>query len=785
MRSHAARWGLVFSFVSVGLTGTSSLASASGFEAHRLWSVRGDQQEGAKFGSAVASAGDVNGDGRPDLIVGAPGHDGAAGPACGKVFVYYNSAAGLPSSPSWSAEGEQAGSRFGEAVASAGDVNGDGFDDIVIGSPGLNLIPPEYHLYGGGRLYVYFGSAQGLSLTPASVVDGGHYDLGYVDGIGTAVAAGDFNGDGYADVVGAQTSAHGIGAAAVFYGSAGGVSAVDSWGSAGRWGDSLGVGDVNGDGYDDPVVTSFDHESYIVYAFLYFGSPTGLLPGTPTTGPPGQLVDWGSVMIGDLDRDGIDDVVAIPVRTPSGDSLFPYQAVYRGSATGPGQAKPLAGVFDPLGRLALLGDVNGDGFPDFVAQDRGNPGAPDLGTFVFQFGSATGFRPLSEGMGALAGVIAAARDVNGDGYDDIVVGEAANERVTVYRGGTDWSFRATADVSVAQVVGVSGEFDITVSNAGPDTVRVRLVDHFPPALGTPGWSCLWSGSSTATCLNYQQQGGGGSGDIDEVVTLSPGGSITFSSPWPNPAYFPVANTASIVLPDWVVDPDLTNNQSTVVFGPAQDALFADGFESGGFSAWSSTSGSGVAVVPGAALEGSYGLQVRTPSSGAAVVRDDTPNGEGAYHARFRFDPNGFGSHGGGGAAAARAATRTILFNGHSLNSSQPRFEAVLAVERGKLYLVGRAAVDGGTMAETARAALTDAPHVIDVGWRRATGPGANNGLFVLEIDGAPAGTLSGLDNDAGGGLDSVELGLATSGTRPPPGPHRTVFADSFESWRLQ
>jgi hypothetical protein len=110
---------------------------------------------------------------------------------------------------------------------------------------------------------------------------------------------------------------------------------------------------------------------------------------------------------------------------------------------------------------------------------------------------------------------------------------------------------------------------------------------------------------------------------------------------------------------------------------------------------------------------------------------------------------------------------------------------VLALERGKLYVVGRAAVDGGTMAETAQAGLADAPHVIDVGWRRATGPGANNGLFVLEIDGSVAGTQSGLDNDAGGGLDSVQLGLATSGTRPPPGPHRTVFADSFESWRLQ
>jgi hypothetical protein len=338
MRLRASLPVFLFPAVVGTLTGSASLATASGFDAHRLRGVVGDQP-GAKFGSAVASAGDVNGDGRPDLIVGAPAHDGAAGAACGKVFVYYNSAAGLPSSPSWSAEGEQAGARFGEAVASAGDVNGDGFDDIVIGSPGLNLTPPEYHLYGGGRLYVYFGSAQGLSPTPASTVGGGTYDLGYVDGIGTAVAAGDFNGDGYADVVGAQTSAHAIGAAAVFYGSAGGISAVDSWGADGRWGDLLGVGDVNGDGYDDLVVTSFDHESYDVYAILYFGSPTGLLPGTPTTGPPGQSVDWGTVMIGDLDRDGVDDVVAVELARSSYGSLgFPYHSVYRGPP--PALARP-------------------------------------------------------------------------------------------------------------------------------------------------------------------------------------------------------------------------------------------------------------------------------------------------------------------------------------------------------------------------------------------------------------------------------------------------------------
>jgi hypothetical protein len=275
----------------------------------------------------------------------------------------------------------------------------------------------------------------------------------------------------------------------------------------------------------------------------------------------------------------------------------------------------------------------------------------------------------------------------------------------------------------------------------------------------------------------------GVGDIDHTVTLLPGGSITFVISLGN-VFLPVANTASIVVPEWVVDPDLSNNQSTVVLGPPQQAIFSDGFESGDVSAWASKSAGGLAVLAGAALEGHYGLQVTASRSGAAVVRDATPNREGAYHARFRFDPNGFGTP-AAGTASRRPASRTVLLSGRAQGAAGPRFELVLHVEGGKLFLIGRAATDSGTLIETARAAVADVPHVIDVGWRRSDGPDANDGLFLFQIDGSPAGSLPALDNDAGGGVDSVELGLAISGIRPPPGAHRTVFVDSFESWRLQ
>jgi FG-GAP repeat/FG-GAP-like repeat len=754
------------------VAGFSSPVLASGFKAHRLWSFRGDQQEGAKFGAAAASAGDVNGDGRPDLIVGAPTHDGAAGPACGKVFVFYNSAAGLPSTPSWTAEGEQPGSRFGEAVASAGDVNGDGFDDVIVGSPGFIGYDPFYPIViYRGRIYVYYGSAQGLLPTPAFSAYGGEEVSVFKDGLGGAVASGDFNGDGYADIVAAQRTRWN-GGASVYYGSAEGPSPRISWRGGGSWqGHSLAIGHVNGDGYDDLIIASQSEEigNLNPWALLTFGSPTGLVPLGPEGPAPELTFFWSDAVIADLDQDGFSDLVTIRHEFHP-DQFVPHHALYRGSATGHNKIDDLGGVFDTYGRLELIGDLNGDGFPDFIAQD----GA----TFFLYFGSTSLVRSLPDGVGTLSGIVTGARDVDGDGFDDIVVGDATNERVDVYRGGRDWSFPATADVSVAQTPWHDGDatfIETIVTNAGRETMRVRLVDHFPPAIASAGWYCGRRDGSVAAACMTQTYLGGSIGDIDAVITLGPGGSIVFYVSV-GVVSLPVVNTASIVLPDGVVDPDLSNNQSTVPLGPPLPGIFADSFESGGLSAWSSHSARGLAVLAEAALEGQKGLAVTLPRSGAAVVHDDTPSNEGTYNARFRFDPNGFGTLGiepnGAGNTTAGRVYRTVLFSGGS------PFELVLEVEDGKLFLVGHAAGAG-----TSRATITDAPHVIEVAWQRATAWDAIDGRFELQIDGAPAGSLLGLGD--GGGVESVELGLALGANRPPPSPHRTVFLDSFESWRFR
>jgi hypothetical protein len=139
------------------------------------------------FGVSVASAGDFNGDGSPDFIIGAQqaGYEG-------KAFIYYGGPS-LDATPDFTLTGESTGAltAFGASVASAGDMNEDGFDDVIVGAP----------WYGGGgnkpgRAYVFFGGA-----APDAVPDRVFSGAGFYDQLGTVVgSAGDLNGDGHPDL---------------------------------------------------------------------------------------------------------------------------------------------------------------------------------------------------------------------------------------------------------------------------------------------------------------------------------------------------------------------------------------------------------------------------------------------------------------------------------------------------------------------------------------------------------------------------------------------------------
>jgi RHS repeat-associated protein len=251
--------------------------SADGLSASADWTAESDQGD-AQLGDTVGTAGDVNGDGYADAVVGAFYYDDGQTDE-GKVWVYHGSADGLGTSADWTAEGNQYGAYFGSLVGTAGDVNGDGdgYSDVVVGASKYDNGQADE-----GRAYVYHGSADGLSASPNWTAEGNQYDARFGATVGTA---GDVNGDGYADmVVGTQMYDSGQtdeGKVWVYHGSADGLGASADWTAEGnQTGARLGTlattaGDVNGDSYADLIVGAQLYDNNQTdegRAFVYYGN---------------------------------------------------------------------------------------------------------------------------------------------------------------------------------------------------------------------------------------------------------------------------------------------------------------------------------------------------------------------------------------------------------------------------------------------------------------------------------------------------------------------------------
>ena len=201
-----------------------------------------------------------------------------------------------------------------------------------------------------------------------------------------------------------------------------------------------------------------------------------------------------------------------------------------------------------------------------------------------------------------------------------------------------------------------------------------------------------------------------------------------------------------------------------------DLIFADSFESGNFSAWTSASigGGDLSVTTSAALVGSNGMQAVINDTTAMYVEDRTPNAEPRYRARFYFDPNSI--------TMADGDMHT-LFYGFSGSTSVLRVD--FRRSGGVYQLEARALDDGAIWTATPWFTISDAPHVIEFDWQASSAAGANNGSLAFWLDGTQQASLTGIDNDTRR-IDTVRLGGVTG---LDAGTSGTEYFDAFESHR--
>ena len=533
------------------------LSSLDGTNGFTLTGIDG----GDYSGFSVSSAGDVNGDGYDDLIIGARGADPNGGSAAGETYVVHGGAnapgtdgvldlSTLNGTNGFILTGIDAGDGSGISVSSAGDVNGDGYDDLIIGA---NRADPNV-AFEAGETYVVYGGAN------APGTDG-VLDLSTLNGTNGFILTGIDAGDGS------------------------GISVSSA-------------GDVNGDGYDDLIIGAFRAdpnvafeagETYVVYGGSRVPGTDGVLDLSALDGTNGfilngiDMFDHSGISVssaGDVNGDGYDDlIIGAKYADPNGDSSGETYVIH-GGANAPGTGGVLdlsalngangfilAGIdaFDQSGySVSSAGDVNGDGYDDLIigagladpngdssgetyivyggASAPGTDGVLDLSTL----NSTNGFTLNGTDAGDRFGSsVSSAGDVNGDGYDDLIIGaiwadpngdREAGETYVIYGGatGTESLVPVTASGTAAAAdnfIGNAGADsftdiatnDVVRGGAGDDTIRVTALDFAVIDGGTGQDRLILDGAG----LSLDLTGAGHAGvDSVEVFDLSGTGANT-------------------------------------------------------------------------------------------------------------------------------------------------------------------------------------------------------------------------------------------------------------------
>ena len=445
-------------------------------------------RNGSHLGKELCGIGDVNNDGFADWAIGLPrAAEYQSGKCVGKVYIYLGSSDLLDEKkPDLILLGKVERKRFGYRIAKAGDVNNDGYDDIMVSSY-YSAYPPEQK----GGVFIYYGGNPmdnepdvvisnnmnyevfGICISGAGDLNNDDYDDIIIGAAGHALVyyggknmnsipdiefacefenssfgfsvsnAGDVNGDSYSDIIIGERMFRSDGYAYLYFGSSNMDSIADLT-LAGNINDYefgevvAGAGDLNNDGFDDVVISAKTMDSnedmegkvYILYGGTTMGSEIYaiLKPGF-------NFLAFSQVLcpIGDTNNDGFDDVLA-----GSNENVF---ILYGNSSN---ESIDIIQIFNETSGFTCIsgiGDVNGDNFSDFIlSKSYDSSGGEESGRVLLYYGGESFDKKVDliltgeSGCNYFGSSLSHAGDINNDGYDDIIIGSPFDDTYAINAG---------------------------------------------------------------------------------------------------------------------------------------------------------------------------------------------------------------------------------------------------------------------------------------------------------------------------------------------------------------